>query len=277
MRKLKVGLALGSGAARGLAHIGVIRALEENDIQVNMISGTSIGAVIGSFYAIGLTIERMTEFALGFGRKRVMFWMDPSFFRTGGILKGEKIEQALREFAGSPDFKDLKVPFYIVTSDLITGKEVVLSEGDVFNAVRASFSIPGVFSPVRHNEQWLLDGAVVAPVPTRVLREHKCDVIIAVDVGNELSTEWALDSGGTPGTVDVMIQALSMMEQKITEPCMRLADVRIVPPLGSHSWTDFSHAEELIETGYRTTIEHIPAIKRLIWRRKYLLLRRLFQ
>lgn len=277
MREIKIGLALGSGAARGLAHIGVIRALEENGISIDVISGTSIGAVVGGLYAAGLTVKEISEFALEFGKKRVAYWIDPSFFRGGGLIKGDKIEQALKELTGPIDFKGLKIPFYAVASDLVTFDAVVLAEGQLSRAVRASFAIPGIFSPVRYDGHWLIDGALVAPVPTRVLRENGCDLIIAVNVSTAPEKEESISPQDIPGILDVLMQTIYMAQQKIAEPCMRLADINIVPAVGEYGWTDFSRAADLIEAGYEAAIKVMPGIKRTISRRRrFLFLKRLF-
>jgi NTE family protein len=268
MGKLKIGLALGSGAARGLSHIGVIRALEENDINVNVLAGTSIGSVASGMYAAGMSVEQMTAFAREFGKKRISYWIDPSFFRRGGLLKGNKIEQALEDLMGPITFQDLKIPLYIVASDLLTGKEVVLSEGDVIRAIRASFAIPGVFAPVKYNGMWLIDGATVAPVPTRILHQKKCDVIIAVNVTNSSESDATFSLDKEPKIIDVLMQALVASQQKMAEPCMRLAQVNIVPELGDYDWTNFSRSDELIEVGYNSTMEQMPRIKRIVSRKK---------
>lgn len=278
MAKIKVGLALGSGAARGLAHIGAIKALVENDIPIDAISGTSIGAVVGIFYAAGLSIEKMTDFAMEFGSRRIAYWMDPAFFRGSGLLKGSKIEEALSDLVGPVKFKDLKIPFYVIATDLVTGSEVVFSQGEVVRAVRASFAIPGIFSPIKHDGRWLVDGALVAPVPTRILSEKNCDVIIAIDVGAEPENEESISRGEKPKVFDVLMQSFYIIQEKLNEPCMKMADVGIIPEVGDYGWTDFSRAKELIDAGYKATIRAIPLIRRIILRkRKIPFLRRLFK
>lgn len=277
MAKMKIGLALGSGAARGLAHIGVIKALRENDISVDIVAGTSIGAVVGLFVAAEKSIEEMLQFAKGFGKKRLAFIVDPSFFRGGGLLKGGKIQQAIEDFVGPCTFLDLKKPFYVVATDLITGAEVVITRGDLFSAVRASFSIPGILSPVKLNNRWLVDGALVAPVPTRVLVENNCDMIIAVNVINEPEKTETISHDRTPGMFSVAMQALSVTQQKIAEPCMMRADIRITPNVNEFDWTDFEHVEKLVDAGYTATIKEVEHIKKVISKKKrFYFLKRLF-
>lgn len=263
MPKLKIGLALGSGAARGLAHVGVLHALMENDIKIDLVAGTSIGAVVGSLYCAGLGIEKMEGFAKDFGGRRIAFWMDPTFFRSGGLLKGEKIERSIEDLIGPIDFKDLKTPFCVVATDLISGEEIVISKGKVVSAVRASFSIPGIFAPVWGNGRWLVDGALVAPLPTRILRERGCDIVISSDVGSAPESSEAISERHGPKLFEVLIQALSVAQAKLSEPCVRLADINIEPAIGEFDWTNFAKYSELAEKGYAAAMELMPRIKDL--------------
>lgn len=263
MKDPKIGLALGSGAARGLSHVGVIRALKENNIPISVIAGTSIGAVVGLLCSADLSIEKMTQFAREFGEKRIPYWFDPAIFRSGGLLKGDRIEQSLTDLVGPVDFSDLKTPLYVISTDLTLGKEVVLKEGSVIKAVRASFAIPGIFSPVKIDGRWLVDGALTEPIPVRILKKE-CDIVIGVNVCSEPESSEAIESGGSPKMLDVIIQALAVIQQKLAEHCMGHADVRIVPKVGRFSWTDFSKAGELMEIGYNTALSFIPEIKSLM-------------
>lgn len=267
MKRPKIGLALGSGAARGLAHLGVLKALEEDNVPIDVISGTSMGAVVGGLYASGLTVGRMADFAREFGGKTIAYWMDPTFFRKGGLLKGDRIEQALGELVGPLSFKDLKVPFYAVASDLSTGNEVIFSEGELVRAIRASFAVPGIFAPVKYRDSWLVDGALTDPIPTKILRDVKCGFIIAVNVCT-LPGKEDIVSEDNPSIADVMMQVLSITQQKLSEPCMKLADINIIPDVGNYNWTSFAKTDELIDVGYRAAKMAMPAIKRrLSWSR----------
>lgn len=270
MGKITIGLALGSGAAHGIAHIGVIRALEENGIYPNVIAGSSIGAVVGGLYATGLTVAKMEKAALEFGKKRISYWMDPSFFRRGGLLKGDKIEQALEELTGPLGFDELRIPFYALASDLVSGKEIVLDKGDLVKAIRASFAIPGIFAPVKINDRWLIDGATVEPVPTKVLHDKKCDVIIAVNVMRIPETARTFSIDKEPKILDVLMQALISSQQRMAEPCMKLANIRIAPDMRDYDWTDFRHAGELIEIGYDAAMSKMSAIKKKVSLKKKL-------
>jgi len=181
-RGLKIGLALGSGSARGLAHVGVIMALEAYNIPIDIIAGTSIGSVIGSLYASGATIEQLEEVALSIKKSKTLFLIDPVFPHSG-LISGDRIEKMLNQF-GIKDktFDDLKIPFAAVATDVESEAEVILNQGKVIDAVRASISIPGIFTPVKYQDYYLVDGGVVDPVPVDVVKMMGADIIIAVNL-----------------------------------------------------------------------------------------------
>jgi len=179
---LKIGLALGSGSARGLAHVGVIMALEAYNIPIDIIAGTSIGSVIGSLYASGATVRQLEEVALSIKKSKTLFMIDPVFPHSG-LISGDRIEKMLNQF-GIKDkiFDDLKIPFAAVATDVESGAEVILNQGKVIDAVRASISIPGIFTPVKYQDYYLVDGGVVDPVPVDVVKMMGADIIIAVNL-----------------------------------------------------------------------------------------------
>ncbi len=179
---LKIGLALGGGSARGLAHVGVIMALEAYNIPIDIIAGTSIGSVIGGLYASGATIEQLEEVALSIKKSKTLFLIDPVFPHSG-LISGDRIEKMLNQF-GIKDktFDDLKIPFAAVATDVESGAEVILNQGKVIDAVRASISIPGIFTPVKYQDYYLVDGGVVDPVPVDVVKMMGADIIIAVNL-----------------------------------------------------------------------------------------------
>lgn len=181
-RGLKIGLALGSGSARGLAHVGVIMALEAYNIPIDIIAGTSIGSVIGGLYASGATIRQLEEVALSIKKSKTLFLIDPVFPHSG-LISGDRIEKMLNQF-GIKDktFDDLKIPFAAVATDVESGAEVILNQGKVIDAVRASISIPGIFTPVKYQDYYLVDGGVVDPVPVDVVKMMGADIIIAVNL-----------------------------------------------------------------------------------------------
>jgi NTE family protein len=180
----KVGLALGSGSARGLAHIGVIRAIEDAGIEVDFIAGTSMGALIGAIHAAGKLDELETTF-LAFDWKKTVSFFDVVLPKSG-LLDGVKISELVRAHLHADAIETLPKPFAAVATDIVSGEEVVLRSGDVIEAVRASISVPGIFTPVRINGHILVDGGLTNPVPVSTVRAMGADIVIAVDLNHEI-------------------------------------------------------------------------------------------
>ncbi|OFW54920.1 MAG: hypothetical protein A2163_05250 [Actinobacteria bacterium RBG_13_35_12] len=179
---LKIGLALGGGSARGLAHVGVILALEAYNIPIDIIAGTSIGSVIGGLYASGATIRQLEEVALSIKKSKTLFMLDPVFPHSG-LISGDRIEKMLNQFAlKDKTFDDLSIFFATVAADVESGAKVILNQGKVIDAVRASIAIPGIFTPVKYGDYYLVDGGVVDPVPVDVVKMMGADIIIAVSL-----------------------------------------------------------------------------------------------
>ena len=182
-RSKKIGLALGSGSARGWAHIGVIEALSEADIQIDYVAGTSVGAVVGAVYASG-KIHSFEEVVLQLDWKKVVSFLDVVFPKSG-LIDGNKIADFVRAHVEEKNIENLPLPFRAISTDLATGNEVVFQEGDIIEAVRASISIPGIFTPLRKDDMILVDGGLVNPVPVSVVREMGADLVIAVDLNHD--------------------------------------------------------------------------------------------
>jgi NTE family protein len=180
----KVGLALGSGSARGLAHIGVLRAIEEAGIGVDFIAGTSMGALIGAVYAAGKLDELEATFQ-SFDWKKTLSFFDVVLPKSG-LLDGAKVSALVREHVQSELIEALPRPFASVATDIVSGEEVAIDRGDVIDAVRASISVPGVFTPMRSNGRILVDGGLTNPVPVSVARKMGADIVIAVDLNHEI-------------------------------------------------------------------------------------------
>lgn len=192
---LKIGLVLGGGSARGLAHVGVILALEAYNIPIDIIAGTSIGSVIGSLYASGATIKQLEEMALSIKMSKTLFMLD-STFPHSGLISGDRIEKMLNQFAlKDKTFDDLSISFAAVATDVESGAKVILNQGKVIDAVRASIAIPGIFTPVKYGDYYLVDGGVVDPVPVDVVQMMGADIIIAVSLAkiNPYSTILMID------------------------------------------------------------------------------------
>lgn len=181
MEKKKIGLALGSGAAKGLAHIGVIKVLEANRIPIDFISGSSMGALIGALYSSGLSVAQMEDIACNTDWKLTAKMFTPTL-PWAGLVEGNRIRQFFRTLIGDKNFDEIELPFAAVTTDVQTGEEIVIENGSLIEAVRASISIPGVFTPVRHQNRFLVDGGVVNPVPADVVKNMGADIVLAVNV-----------------------------------------------------------------------------------------------
>ena len=184
-RKPVIGLALGSGSARGWAHIGVIRALEEAGIRPDLVCGSSVGAVVGAAYALG-ELDRLEEWARGLTRRTVFSFMD--FNLSGGMLKGEKVIDFFRKHLSDRDIETLAMPYAAVATALYSGSEVWLRSGSTMDAVRASMALPGLFTPALRDGRLLVDGGLVNPVPVSLARAMGADVVIAVDLNADILT-----------------------------------------------------------------------------------------
>jgi NTE family protein len=205
----KIGLALGSGSARGLAHIGVIRALNEAGIPIDCVAGTSVGAMIGAVYASG-KLDSLQDAYLAMDWKKIAYFFDVVFPKSG-IIDGNKVADFLREYVHSERIEDLPLPFKAVSTELNSGEEVVFDTGDVIDAVRASISVPGMFTPVRINGRILVDGGLVNPVPVSVARSMGANIVIAVDLSHDVVASKAPKTAPKPVEENAIVQTLSRM------------------------------------------------------------------
>ena len=271
MGKKKVGLALGSGSARGLAHIGVLRVLRHHGIPVDMIAGTSMGAVVGSLYALRGNISRIEEIASSMTRMHVLSLVDLALPRTG-LIAGQKITAWGKSLIGRDiQFSDLQTPFACVATDIMSGKEIVISEGSVLEAVRASISIPGIFSPAKRNGQYLVDGGLVNPVPVSTVKDMGADFIIAVNVMPDVGsgkTRWMGEKSRTgfkpPNIVEVLMQSLYIGSYKLARTASEGADIVIEPQVGHIGPGEFHRAQECILEGELAAEDCMPKLKRLL-------------
>jgi NTE family protein len=267
-RKKKVGLALSGGAARGFAHIGVLEVLQQAGIPIDMIAGTSAGAIVGAIFAARLDCNIVKEYGLETDWKKMAPLVDPSF-RISGLLKGRKIKNQLAKFLGGDiDFKDLKIPFACVATDIDTGEEVVINSGSVAEALRASISIPGVFTVVRHGERYLVDGGLTTPVPVDVVKRMGADFVIAVNV-NPRVTERLSKSGlqrvkahKEPNIFQIMMQSFYITTYVVAQNSLADADIVIEPDLKHMGAGDFQKAGKMILMGQEAAADAIPQIKR---------------
>ena len=205
--KPKIGLALGSGSARGLAHIGVIKALKDAGIQIDCVAGTSIGAMVGAVFASG-KIDSLHSAYLAMDWKNIAYFFDVVFPKSG-IIDGKKVANFMREYVHSERIEELLLPFNAVATALDSGEEVVLDTGDVIDAVRASISVPGIFTPVRRNGQVLVDGGLINPVPVSVARSMGADIVIAVDLNHDIVAGKSSITETKPADKNVFMQSLT--------------------------------------------------------------------
>ncbi len=183
----QIGIALGSGSARGWSHIGVMQSISEAGIAIDHVCGTSIGALVAGAYAAGF-LEPLKNWATQLSWSNIIAFMDVKIPRSG-LIEGAKISGYLREIITDPLIENLSVPFAAVSTDLKTGKEVWLREGSLIEAVRASMSLPGIFTPCEHNGRWLVDGGLVNPVPVSLCRAMGADIVIAVDLNSDIMSK----------------------------------------------------------------------------------------
>lgn len=250
----KIGLALGGGSARGFAHIGVLQVLEGAQIPIDLVVGTSMGAVIGAFYCAGIDLLLLEKMACQLQRN---FWMDWTFPRLG-LAAGDKLEQLIFLLTKGKTFAQLEKYFAVVAADLRSGEKVVLQKGSVARAVRASAAIPGVFHPVEEGDKVLVDGGVVERVPAPTARDMGADFIIAVDVGIYLGGE------KPHHLLDVITQSLDIMQRDLCRYTLEAADVVVQPQLKEISPGHFHKADIAIQKGREAAYEVLPQIKALL-------------
>lgn len=253
-----IGLALSGGAARGIAHVGVLRALIENNIQIDCIAGTSAGSLVGGAMATGMPLDQIEEL----GRK--MRWRDIGRMTMSrlGVQSNERLEQYLRERLPITRFEHLPVPFAAVATDLRTGAPVILrDEGDLPFAIRASCTIPGWYVPVVDEEgRQLVDGGLVAVIPASTARSLGADIVIAVDVNDE----GAKFIGSTSSVIGVVLQSMLVVQKTASHYQRSLSDHVIKPKVGHIRWDEMGRAGELVTAGYEAGLESVPEILALI-------------
>jgi NTE family protein len=262
----KVALVLGGGSARGFAHIGVIRALEQEKIPIDMIVGTSVGSLIGAIYASEVNSFDLEWTAFTLSRDDIFDYGILNAFSGMGLAKGQKLEAFVRSKVPATNIEDLKIPFAAVATDLNRGTRVVLDKGPVAAAVRASSAIPGVFEPVKLQGKLLVDGGVVDNVPVSVAREKGADIVIAVDIGQQVVNFNITD------IIDVMLQSITIIAAENAKARKKEADVLISPRIGDVGMLDFSQKKRCMQAGIDAAQKVMPEIKEQIeeWQKKRL-------
>jgi len=261
-RKVKIGLALGGGAARGFAHIGVIKALEAQGIVPDIVVGTSAGSVVGALYAAGNDAKALQKMAVDLDESAISDWALPLFGKSSGVLKGEALQSFVNKAVGNRTIEKLKMPFGAVASDLKTGQPILFQRGNTGMAVRASSAVPGVFQPVKIGEHTYVDGGLVAPVPVRFAREMGAEFIIAVNISTQAEAQ------ATNSSLEVIMQTFSIMGQRINQLELRDADIVIQPPLGKMGSAEFTNRSGAMQAGERATLAVMPQLKQKLRARR---------
>ena len=251
MRPPRVALALGGGAARGFAHIGVIEVLEENGIHADIVTGTSAGSLVAAMYASGRTGKELETIALNMDESALTDWSFPG----RGLIRGAALADYVRAQVGNRSFDQMKVALGIVATDLDSGKPILFRRGDVGTAVRASSAVPAVFQPVKLGTHEYVDGGLTSPVPVRSAREMGADVIIAVDISQ------LPDGGATGDALHMLLQTFSIMSRSINELELKEAEIVLHPKLTGVAGTDFTLRKKNIEAGREAALAMLPAIK----------------
>lgn len=249
--KPKLGLALGGGAARGFAHIGVIKALETNGLAPDIIVGTSVGAVVGSLYAAGFDVFELQKIAIQLEENSLTDW---SIFERG-FVKGEALERFINQQVGNRPIEQLKRKFAAVATDLAAGEAVVFSSGNTGTAVRASASIPGVFSPVVIRGREYVDGGLVSPIPVKAARQLGADIVIAVDISAKPSGK------RNQGSIDLLLDTIAVMGHTIAQHELENADIIIRPDMLGLAATNFQQRNEAILQGERVGFAAIARVR----------------
>lgn len=254
MPRPKVGLALGSGGARGFAHLGVIKVLRDEGIPIDMISGSSMGALVASFYGAGLDVDRLYKLSRVFKRKYYLDFTVPKM----GFIAGKRVKELIRIFTHGKNIEELDIPVGIVATDLVSGEKVVFKTGSISDAVRASIAIPGIFVPEKLNGRLFVDGGVVDRIPVSVAREMGADIVIAVDVSK------VKGSSEVTSIFDVIMQSIDIMQMELVANREVASDIMIRPRVEMYNSRAFTDIEEIIAMGEEEARKNVGKIKECI-------------
>lgn len=254
-RNIKIGLALGGGAARGFAHIGVIKALESQGIVPELVVGTSAGSLVGALYAAGNNGFALQRLALDMDEAAISDWSVPLFAKSSGVLKGEALQGYVNKAVNNVPLERLRIPFGAVATDLQSGAPILFRRGNTGLAVRASSAVPGVFQPVKIGERLYVDGGLVAPVPVRFARDMGADFVIAVNISAQPDVQQASSS------VEVLLQTFAIMGQRLNFHDLKEADIVIQPNLGAMKGNDFNSRNLAILAGEQAAFAMMENIK----------------
>ena len=254
-KKLRIGLALGGGAARGFAHIGVIKALEAQGIRPEIVVGTSAGSVVGALYAAGNDGFALQKTAMEMDEASISDWALPLFGKSTGVLKGEALQAYVNKAVRNLPMEKLPIKFGAVATDLNSGQPILFQRGNTGQAVRASSSVPSVFQPVKIGARSYVDGGLVAPVPVQFAKEMGADFIIAVNISTQA------DAQATVSSLDVLMQTFAIMGKRLNDLQLKDADIVIQPALGKMGGNDFAARNMAILAGEQAAAAAMPQIK----------------
>ncbi|QHA91685.1 patatin-like phospholipase family protein [Bacillus sp. N1-1] len=260
MNRPKIGLALGSGGARGFAHLGVLKVLLQEKIPIDCIAGSSMGSLVGAIYGSGHDIETMEKMASLFRRKYYLDFTVPKM----GFIAGNKVRSLIETLTHGKQIEDMDPPLAIVATDIIKGEKVVFRTGSVAQAVRASIAIPGILVPEKIGERLLVDGGVIDRVPVSVAREMGADLVIAVDVSN------VKKEPDVTSIIDVIMQSIDIMQNEMVRLHEINADVMIKPGLESFQSRAFTNVLDIIKIGEEEAYRHLEQIHQAVkvWKEK---------
>ena len=249
----KIGLALGGGAARGFAHVGVIQVLEEAGITPVLVTGTSAGSLVAALYASGKNGAQLQKVAETMEESTIADWTLPFFGR--GVLRGEALAKYVNLQVGQKPIEAMPMPLGIVATDLNSGNDMLFQRGDTGTAVRASSAVPAVFTPVKINGHEYVDGGLSSPVPVRAARKMGAELVIAVDISSPP------EGSSASGTIEVLLQTFSIMGKSINGFELKDADVVVRPVLTGVSSSDFSSRKRSIEAGRQAMLQALPQLR----------------
>ena len=254
-RNLKIGLVLGGGAARGFAHIGVIKTLEAQGIVPDIVVGTSAGSLVGALYAAGNSGFALHKLALDMDEAAISDWSVPFFAKASGVLKGEALQNYVNKTINNASIEKLKISFGAVATDLNSGQPILFQRGNTGLAVRASSAVPSVFQPVKIGDHFYVDGGLVSPVPVRFARDMGADFVIAVNISAQPDMQLASTS------LEVLLQTFAIMGQSINRHELKEADIVIQPGLGAMKGNDFNGRNLAILAGEQAAIGAMTELK----------------
>lgn len=260
LKEKRIGLALGGGGARGVAHIGIIKALQRANIPIHAVVGTSVGALIGGWYATHGEVDSLENMFLKINKKDIVSSTRLFLKRDGVLFKDPAMERVIEGKMKGKFFKDSNIPFAVIATDIKTGDEVIIKEGLISEAVRASIAVPFVFKPVSLHGKLLMDGGLSNPIAVDVVKNMGVDIVIAVDV----SRGWInfVDENLTdiPKMVDKMMMAI---QYQIARKQLRDADIILRPEVEAYTWLDFHRAAELVRAGREEVERKLPDIHKI--------------